>query len=66
MLHKYSIENKPFFATGFVLPATCWIPGLERQVSVGSSSHCATFRQTFCYGRSAAQVAVPYAALSSL
>lgn len=48
MLHKHTMENKPLFATGFVLPRTCWIPGLERQVNMGSSSHCAIFRPTFC------------------
>lgn len=41
VFHKHAMENEPLFTAGFVLSSAPWIPGLERRVSMGSSSHCA-------------------------
>lgn len=41
VFHKHTMEYEPLFTAGFVLPSASWIPGLQRQVNMGSSTHCA-------------------------
>lgn len=62
VFHKPTMKNEPLFTASLVLPSASWISGLERQVNMGSSSHCAQH----CCGRSADQAALPYTVLSSL